>query len=662
MRKTGFDRIIFMALILCFPVMAGWQKVELNELITAGKITLEAPVVSPAAVKVENANPYKILENVSTALFQLKNLEVETEVWLENAFFHIKTNFKNLVRNVDEYKADGRVSLSLLLPNGLSTSQWVQTFEIGGIPFTWNREKRVWEKKELEITGKDAKAVLSYSVLRSLFTVNEKEVDPKTVKILSKEKRNGKDCFVLGYSLDPEMFRRWNLVGNISMKLWVSQDDFLPQMLRAEGKIGEMYLLQIVNYSNFNRAAEIVLPQAVSSEVKTQKDALKAKINGLAEEVSRIRGWAPLEVLKVEFTDRVTLRKQLEAITDRDYSEGRLEKEGIVFRWLGLLPDHADYKQSLINSQIASLAGLYDPKLKTIFVGDWIHPAFAEPVIVHEIAHAFQDRQVSMEEFQGDKAEKEDLDFSTARHSLLEGEAVAIMLEYILRKDGKDFQGLGDIFALIEDKIVKNSEYDRKNLLYNIYGYGANFIQYYLKDNKWTELDKIYASAPSSMNNLLHPYRLFGANKPIQKPVKEQVLALPQLPETWKRIYTNRLGEFYLLVSLSQFLEKDTAEQAASGWKNDSVAIYENKLAQRLLISRTKWNDHEGMLSYSAAYKDWLKKRYPQVAQVNIIDNGLIKTPEGLYFLKPDRDEFTVIWSEGAGPEEFAALTEKLAY
>jgi len=662
MKDSRYNIIIFFVLIFCLPLMAGWQKVELKELIQMQKNDPQVLAAVSGAVKAIDISPYKILEKVSSSLFQLRTVEIETELWLENALFHIKSNFKNYIQNVDDYKTDGRVSLSLLLPYGLSSSQWVQNFEIGGIPFTWNREKREWEKKELEITGKDAQAVLSYSVLRSLFTIDQNGVDPNTIKILGVENRKGRDCFILGYSLDPGMFRRWELVGNISLKLWIDKEDFLPQMLRAEGKIGEMYLLQIVNYSNFNRGAELLLPQAISNEVNVQKDNLKAKISGLVNEVSQIRGWKPLEDVKVEFLDRVSLRKKLEEELTQDYGEGRIEQEGAVFRWLGLLPNSADYKESMINSEISSLAGLYDPKLKTIFIGDWIHPVLAEPILVHEIAHAFQDRQVSMKEFLGDKESKENLDFSMARHSLLEGEATAIMLEYILRKDGANFQGLGDIFAFIEEKIIKNSEYTRKNMQYNIYGYGANYIQYYLKENNWAEMDKLYKNAPFSMNEILHPYRSSAIKKLAKTPAQDQSLNDLQLPGEWKKIYNNRLGEFFLLVSLSQFLDKDTAEQATSGWKNDAITLYENDKNQKLVVLRTIWNDSADMKAYLLAFKDCLKKRYPQMAAEEKAQNIFIKTPEGIFYLRPGSDELIVVWSQGQNLEEFAFLTDKITY
>ncbi len=661
MKINSFDRLFFVILFLCFPAIVGWQKIELKELLATPKSKSGDRPEMAVSLTPSNNSPYTILEKASSALLSLKTMEVETELWLENELFHIKSDFKNSIRNVDDYKADGRISFSLIVPDGVSTSQWVQTFKIGGIPFTWNLQKRIWEKKELEISGKDAKSGLSFNVLRSMFTINDKEVDPSTVKILGMEQRKGRVCFVLGYSLDQEMFKRWNLIGNVSLKLWISQEDFLPRMLRAEGKIGEMYLLQIVNYSNFNQGKEIVLPQEISDEVKAQKDNLKAKIKTLIAEVSQIRGWKALEDIRVQFSDRVSLRKFLEESLARDSRPDLLEKEGQIFRWLGLLSDQEDYRENLINSEISSLAGFYDPKLKTIFIGDWINPVLAEPVLVHEIVHAFQDRQISLEEFRQAKAAGQELDFSTARRALLEGEATAIMLEYILRKEATSFQALGDIFALIEDKIVKNSEYSRQNLQYNIYGYGANFIQDYLKENKWVDLDALYSNAPVSMAQILHPYRSASFNKAQKVPVVEpkKLLDEVRLPAEWRKVYNNRLGEFYLLVSLRQFLDKDTAERAVSGWQDDRITLYKNPNNQELVVLQTKWNSSENMKAYLSSFKDWLGKRY---ADINSQEKeNFFRTPCGSFYLRPSIDELMVVWGPGQAPEEFELLTGKIS-
>jgi hypothetical protein len=422
--------------------------------------------------------------------------------------------------------------------------------------------------------------------------------------------------------------------------------------------------LQVVNYSNFNRGEAIVLPQDISREVKVQKDSLKNKIDALVKEVGQIRGWDTLENIRVQFLDRVSLRKQLEEVLIRDFSQSRLEKEGFILSWLGMLPDDADYRESLLNSEIASLAGLYDPKHKTIFIGDWIHPVLAEPVLVHEIAHAYQDRQVKMQEFLGDEASQQDLDFSTARHCLLEGEATAIMLEYILRKEEADFQDLGDIFALIEEKIIKNSEYSRQNLQYNIYGYGANFIQYYLKDNKWIDLENIYKNAPVSMNQILHPYRSFADRKQKDMPVPVQPDSWSEVrvPSGWKKVYNNHLGEFYLLLSLRQFLDKDTAEQAVSGWKKDRITLYENGSNQKLVLLQTKWNSSDDMRVYLGAFKDWLKKKYPQMTSREKDQVSFITTPAGNFYLRPAIDELLVVGSQGQSPEAFGLLTDKISY
>jgi hypothetical protein len=199
---------------------------------------------------------------------------------------------------------------------------------------------------------------------------------------------------------------------------------------------------------------------------------------------------------------------------------------------------------------------------------------------------------------------------------------------------------------------------------YNIYGYGANFIQYYLKENKWADLENLYKDAPVSMNQILHPYRSFAAQKEEDNVIadKQDFLNEVRVPAEWKKVYSNHLGEFYLLLSLRQFLDKDTAEQAASGWKKDRITLYENDKNQKLVLLRTKWTSLADMKVYLGAFKDWLKKRYPQMTSREKDQESFITTPEGSFYLKPVIDELLVVWSQGRSPEEFGILTDKIAY
>jgi len=604
--------------------------------------------------------PYKILEKSASSFHKVKFLHIDMEAWFENPVFHIKSTFDSDIQDVDNYKTNGRIGASLLIPGGISTSQWVQAYEIRGVPFTWDLEKREWVEKVFKISSKNVDEVLEYSILKSLFSINEGAADPESINFLGLEKRKGQDCFILQYKLDPKVFERWGTIGDISVKVWIDTQEFLPRLLRSEGQIGDAYILQIVDYSNFNAPLELSLPSFITQKVTEKKDGLQAKVDSLTDAVSNIRGWEPLaDKVKIEFKNRIAFGDFIRQEVEKDYTELSLKNEGFLFKWLGLLPKDADYKENMINFEVSSIAGLYDPKQKVILVGDWVNPSIAELVFVHEIAHAFQDKYLDLEKFLNRQEVKDNLDFAFAHQSLLEGEATAVMLEYLLKKDRRSFKDLGDIPALIEEKIFKDSQYVRQNITYNVYGYGANFIQAHLKPFAWVELNKFYKTPPSSTKEIIHPYKYTEEAAAVSAPAKQE--GKTKLAGGWNRVYETNLGEFLLLLSLRQSLDREVAEKAVEGWKTDKIAIYEKNNNQRLIVFRAEWDTPGDASEFFKAYKEAIKKRYPGTSLQEGKGYVFLKTKgKEIFTCKSENDKIEILWIKGLNLGEFQSLVKAI--
>jgi hypothetical protein len=650
----------YLLLMLCAPFLTGWQEITLSEhlnaqpLLPAAKQAL-APVT--AAIQQQGLTPFRILEKTTLSLNKVTTMHVFMEAWFEDPLVHIKSEFESDISNIDNYKTDGRTSISLIAPNSLSTSQWIQTYQVSGIPFTWDLNKREWVQKDLQISSKDTKKALEYSILRSLFSINEQSVDPDTVKLVNIEKRNGKQCFVVQYKIDAKMFKYWNSVGDIKVKTWIDTEQFLPVALRAEGKIADTYILQMVTYSGYNKEMSLRPPSLITEKVKQEKDKLQKDINALMAAVAEIRGWKRPEYIRLAFKDRVALGTFLSELMDKEYTQEQLHNEGAVFKWLGLLHPQADYKDSMLNSQISSVAALYDPKQKMILLGDWLPPSFAEVALVHEIAHAFQDANVAIDRILPKEEIKTDYDLGFARRSLLEGEATAVMLEYLLKKDGKGFLDLEDIFSLVEERLLNQSPYAKENLQYNVYGYGANFIQTCLRRYGWLDLDRVYKEPPSSMSEVLHSARYLTEEKAVNK------LEAPDssiLPKSWKQRHSAKIGEFLLLASLRQKLDRQRAEEAVSGWLADTFTLYQDEQNNSLGFFISQWDSPQEAADFSSAYNEWLKKRYPEGKMENSEEQAMFEAGNTQMFACIATDTLVrIVWAEGVNREDFKRITQE---
>jgi hypothetical protein len=327
-------------------------------------------------------------------------------------------------------------------------------------------------------------------------------------------------------------------------------------------------------------------------------------------------------------------------------------------KWLGFLPEEADYRENMLNMQVSSTAALYDPDKKTILMGDWLYPPLAEAVLVHELVHAFQDTTVGLDKFMNPEQLSDNLDTLLASRSLLEGEATAVMMEYLLRKDGKSFKEMGDVFSFIEDTLLKKSQYMRENIVYNIYGYGANFIQNYLKQKDWNSLEALFKIPPVSMRQVMHPYAyesgVSGGGK------VDSVELDVNVPRAWEKYYDARIGEFFIFLSLRQFLDKASAERSATGWKNDRIRIY-GQGDRRLIVFVTKWDNPKESAEFSQAYVQWMKARFPG-ASVRTGKAGIFLKTAGKdkFVCTLNSDMVLIVWGKGLEAGEFASLINKM--
>src|ERR1700730_3497675 len=97
----------------------------------------------------------------------------------------------------------------------------------------------------------------------------------------------------------------------------------------------------------------------------------------------------------------------------------------------GLLPKGFNLDSFMVDLLTEQIAGLYDPKAHEFYVADWIPAADQKMVMAHELTHALQDQHFRIEDWA--KAARPNDDAELARESVLEGSAMAAMVDYLLQ-------------------------------------------------------------------------------------------------------------------------------------------------------------------------------------------------------------------------------------
>src|SRR5262249_30234563 len=166
-------------------------------------------------------------------------------------------------------------------------------------------------------------------------------------------------------------------------------------------------------------------------------------------------------------------------------------------------------------------------------------------VMAHELTHALEDQHFKIEAWV--KAARPNEDAELAREAVLEGSAMAAMLDYLLQGTGKSIKDmpdmdpamfLGDLGAT--PTMAKAPPFIKDALVFP-YLSGMQFSIATLKDKGWAALPDLFEKPPVSTQQILHPATYLARKVPgeIALPAIEKLLG----PD-WKRLEENTSGEF----------------------------------------------------------------------------------------------------------------------
>ncbi|MBI4445545.1 MAG: hypothetical protein HY645_06495 [Acidobacteria bacterium] len=331
----------------------------------------------------------------------------------------------------------------------------------------------------------------------------------------------------------------------------------------------------------------------------------------ILQEVSRIRELPVKQPFEKRVKSREEIRQYLIEKIKKEYPPDLLEVENKALVKLGLIPADLDLESFIIELLSEQVMGFYDPDADILYLADWVPLEVQEPVLAHEILHALQDQHFNLSTLS--MRVKDNDDASSAYQAVVEGEGLAIMLDYLLRPSGRNFLQVPDIVALNREQLpmmdaqfkvfASAPPYLREILLFP-YTYGVRFIQAFRQQHFWSEAHRLYKDPPKSTEQILHPEK-YLSRRDDPTPVKTPKL----LDGKWKRSYSNVLGEFTIYLLLRQFLEEETARLASEGWDGDRVELYESSGRPSVLVLATHWDSPEEAQQFFTAYKQVVSKK-----------------------------------------------------
>lgn len=356
--------------------------------------------------------------------------------------------------------------------------------------------------------------------------------------------------------------------------------------------------------------------------------ALLKMADEVLAEVSKLRQLEVKSPIAKGVKNREEIRAYLSDRIKEEYKPEELEIEGRLLKKLRLIPQDMDVYEFAMNLLTEQVAGYYDPKAKTFYIADWLSAEAQKPIMAHELTHALQDQHFDVTPFL--KRIKDNDDKMLARSSILEGEAVAVMIDYMLQPMGMSFVTLPDLKQFMNLAESMNSQefklfstapaYFKETLVFP-YTSGLSFMQAHRRTRSWADVAKVYADLPNSTEQILHPEKYLTER---DEPTTVNSEIPGQLPGNgWKSIYKNVLGEFTTQLILKVFLDQAQAEKAAAGWDGDLVELLTNDAGKEAVVMRFVFDTEQDAREFKDAYTQLLGKKYAEKSNASVTQDGV---------------------------------------
>jgi hypothetical protein len=315
-----------------------------------------------------------------------------------------------------------------------------------------------------------------------------------------------------------------------------------------------------------------------------QAQQLFSLIDELIKFSSQESGLPIQSTVKHQLTSRAAVESYLKRKFDEDQSTKRFESSEIVLKKFGLLDRDFELKPFLLSLLKEQIEAYYDPKTKSVFLLDWVNLDEQKPVLAHELTHALQDQRVGLEKWNDQtpeevsKAWPEDTDhlardeMDTAREAVVEGQATAVMTDYILRPMNKSLVRNPELMEKLRDQMSGGADSPilaraplllSESLLFP-YRDGVSFIQ-----DLWMDRGQATAFAgaldhpPTSSWEILNP-RYYEQHRAPSVPLLPNIH--PLVDKLYKPYDIGQVGQLDLHILATLFGGEHADRQLTPAW------------------------------------------------------------------------------------------------
>ncbi len=346
--------------------------------------------------------------------------------------------------------------------------------------------------------------------------------------------------------------------------------------------------------------------------------------------------------VKRELMSRSQFHDYLIKKMEEDPDTQRFRRTEAVLRKLGLVPHDFDLRAFLVRMLEEQVEGFYDPKTKTMYLLNWVQPDLQQPVLAHELTHALQDQNFDLDKWgdvtpepkapvKSDPYKIEPDEERAARQSVSEGQAMLVMLDFILAPSGRTVADAPFMAEMFKQQTLEETEsspvlksapmYIRESLLF-AYTFGLGFEQRLLHEGGYQlAFDAALRVPPRNTHQIMEPQAYLD---------REQLppMPFPRIASLVEKQYASydagEVGQFDVYVLLKQFDDQKVADEVSSKWRGGLywVVVRPNhkldpskpvQASDLAVFYLSRWASDEDATRFARLYSAWLDKRYKQV-------------------------------------------------
>jgi hypothetical protein len=380
-----------------------------------------------------------------------------------------------------------------------------------------------------------------------------------------------------------------------------------------------------------------------------------------------------------------------------EYSQ-RFARSELTMKKFGLLPRDFDLKEFLVKANGQSIAGLYDEETKTIWLLNTVSFDKQGPILAHELTHALQDQNYDLGrwakagERPAGKVKAGDDDngvvdeSTTARHAIVEGQAMVVYIDYLLAPFGRNLKDTPGVVSSMEDTAVSatiDTELMHKAPMVLReagsfpYREGLFFEADILgKRGKQAAFQGVFAQPPRNT------HEVFDSNAYLERAKLTPVVipdVRPLLSNDYEVFDSGSFGELDVRALLKQFGDKHGATGFAPAWQGGTYVAFKRSqpgsatnsasaqptTADVALLYVSHWKNTQAAEHFARFYATTVAKRYKNASVQPVpvcatapcpVGAALVSTEEGPVIVEEWPDN-TVIVSESFDSATAAKLS-----